>query len=309
MTRGRVTNWGEVMSFKISRVALMLAVVWSSPALSGELLVQPIQVGRETVRYLQGVATVDLQGKRGAVQITPLPFDHGGLSFSIAVLNDGQLPTNIDIDAFRINANTQYLTVFSKDKLVKKAQSRAMWTQIGLAALGGVAAGVAASQRDTYRSTLYTPRGTYRAVYSGPSAAGQFQAAAIGVGTGVAIAGVQNRLDQTRAALGNNIVQLTTVDPGEGYAGQIIVEKIKAPKYPQRVDIVVHWNDEDYAFAFQAAKEGTPAPRFAALTPVEPRPVSVAVPALPPTPIPAASTNPSPVPTTATPISFNQKPQ
>jgi hypothetical protein len=97
--------------------------------------------------------------------------------------------------------------------------------------------------------------------------AGQFQAAAIGVGTGIAIAGVQNRLDQTRVALGNNIVQLTTVDPGEGYAGQIIVEKMKSPKYPQRVDIVVRWNDEDYRFAFQAAKGGTPAPRFVTRAP------------------------------------------
>jgi hypothetical protein len=199
----------------------------------------------------------------------PLPLDHGGLSFSIAVLNDGSQPTNIDIDAFRLTADAQVLTVFSKNKLVKKAQSRAMWTQIGVAALGGVAAGVAANKRDTYRSTLYTPRGTYRAVYGAPSVAGQFQAAAIGAGTGLVIAGVQNRLDQTRTALGNNIVQLTTVDPGEGYAGQIIVEKIKAPKYPQRVDIVVRWNDEDYPFAFQAAKEGTPAPRSATLTPLD----------------------------------------
>lgn len=285
------------MKSKVLRTALMMSVVLSSPALAGELLVQPIQVGRETVRYLQGVATVDLQGKHGAVQITPLPLDHGGLSFSVAVLNDGDQPTNIDIDAFQLTANTQVLGVFSKDKLVKKAQSRAMWTQIGLAALGGVAAGAAASQRDVYHSTLYTPRGTYRAVYSGPSAAGQFQAAAIGVGTGLAIAGVQNRLDQTRAALGNNIVQLTTVDPGEGYAGQIIVEKIKSPKYPQRVDVVVHWNDEDYPFSFQAAKEGTPAPRFAALTPVERPSVAERIETVSVTP-PAAM---------AVPVSFDQK--
>jgi hypothetical protein len=257
------------MNIAAFRAALMVSVTGASPALAGELLVQPVQVGRETVRYLQGVATVDLQGRHGAVQVTPLPMDHGGLSFSIAVLNDGDQPTNIDIDSFRLTTGTQVLGVLSKDKLVKNAKSRAMWMQIGLAALGGAAAGAAASQRDVYHSALYTPRGTYRAVYSGPSAAGQFQAAAIGIGTGVAIAGVQNRLDQTRVALGNNIVQLTTIDPGEGYAGQIIVEKIKTPKYPQRVDVVVHWNGENYPFAFQAAKEGTPAPRFAALMPVE----------------------------------------
>jgi hypothetical protein len=135
------------MKFSVLRAALLISIAWAGSAGAGELLVQPVQVGHETVRYLQGVATVDLQGKHGAVQITPLPFDHGGMSFSIAVLNDGDQSTNIDIDAFRLTANDQLLGVFSKDKLVKKAQNRAMWSQIGLAALGGIAAGAAASQR------------------------------------------------------------------------------------------------------------------------------------------------------------------
>ena len=245
----------------------MALVSMSSAALAGDnVAVQPIQVGSETVRFNQGVPTLDLQLPHGAVQVTPLAMDHGGLAFGVAVLNTGDQPANFDITSLDVHAGQQALPVFSREQLEAKAKKRAMWASIALAAVGGLSAAAAASQRDYYQSTLVTPRGTYRATYSAPSTAGQIQAAAITAGTGVGIASIQSALDQTRAALGASTVQLTTVNPGEGYGGRVVLPKIKNKALPQRVDMVVRWNGENYAFAFQLAKRGTPAPVFTALT-------------------------------------------
>lgn len=281
---------------KFVHYAAALALLGApAPSFAGDKrIVHPVQVGSESVRFEQGVATVDLEKGRGAVQITPLPFDHGSLSFSVAVLNSGTEPANIDIFNFVSRAGAQELPVFSKDELESKAKNRAMWASIALAAVGGLGAAAAASQRDHYRSTLLTPRGTYRYSFSAPSTAGQIQAAALVAGTGYGIAQIQSRLDATRAALGANIVQLTTVDPGESYAGQIVLTKIKAKALPQRVDMVVRWNGEEFPFAFLVAKRGTAAPEW--------KPIAVSSPAAPAEP---ASTLPpvaaAPAATTSTP--------
>lgn len=249
---------------KIHTIAGAMALVsTASAAIAGDKSVlQPVQVGEETVRFDRGVPTTDLQLPHGAVQITPLMMDHGGLSFGIAVLNNGDQPANIDVTNIEARAGAQVLPVLTRDQLEAKAKNRAMWASIAMAAIGGLSAAAAASQRDEYRSTLITPRGTYRAVYSAPSTAGQVQAAAIAAGTGITLANIQGQLDATRAELGANIVQITTVDPNESYAGRIVLTKIKNKAMPQRVDITVHWNGEDYPFAFQLAKKGTPMPIF-----------------------------------------------
>jgi len=265
--------------------ATMLAVFGSAQA-SAKTILQPVQVGDETLRFRQGVPTLDLRGPHGGVQITPLEMDHGSYAFTVAVLNTGSSPADFDIANMDINAGPQHLAVFSKDQLVRKAKTRALWTQIAIAAVGGVAAGLAASQQDHYHATTRTRYGTYRSVVSTPSALGQVEAVAAIAGSSVAIASVQNRLDQTRAVLGDSTVQMTTVDPGNGYAGRIVIEKLKAPTTTQRIDMVVNWNGDRYPFAFQIVKEGTPQPAF--INKPEPMapviPAVVTAPAAPPAP-------------------------
>jgi hypothetical protein len=247
----------------------VMAMLTGSPAYAGpKFIVQPLPVGAERIRFEQGVPTLDLERAHGGVQITPLPIDHGGLSFGIAVYNNGTAPANIDISSFDIVAGTEKLSVFSREQLDGKAKKRAMWASIAVGVAGGLAAAASASQRDHYRSTLVTPHGTYRSYYSAPSVAGQIQATAIGAGTGVALVNIQSQLDQTRQALGNEVVQMTTVDPGDSYAGRIVLNKIKAKTLPQNVAIVVNWNGEAYPFTFRLAKAGTPQPLFPA--PVSP---------------------------------------
>lgn len=252
------------MSRNIAGIILVsMALTVAGQAVAKEkFVVQPVQVGAETVRYEQGVATVELFNRQGSVQIQPLPVDHGSLAFYVGVYNAGHVPANIDISNFSIRAGDQTLAVFSRHELEKKAKNRAMWTQIGIAALGGLAAAGAASQRDTYHSTFYTPRATYHGYYSAPSVVGQIQATAITAGTGYAIYNVQQRLDRTRAELANSVVQLSTVDPDDSYGGKIVLAKIKDKKLPKVVTIDLDWNGERYPFSFRLVKPGTPAPAF-----------------------------------------------
>lgn len=252
------------MSRNIAGIVLfsMALTVTGQAAAKEKFVVQPVQVGAETVRYEQGVATVELFNRQGSVQIQPLPVDHGSLAFYVGVYNASNMPANIDISNFSIRAGDQTLAVFSRQELEKKAKNRAMWTQIGIAALGGLAAAGAASQRDTYHSTFYTPRATYHGYYSAPSVVGQIQAAAITAGTGYAIYNVQQRLDRMRAELANSVIQLSTVDPDDSYGGKIVLAKIKDKKLPKVVTIDLDWNGERYPFSFRLVKPGTPAPAF-----------------------------------------------
>lgn len=265
---------GRIVSF-VACASLLTA----QPAIAGpKYIVQPVPVGAETARFIQGVPTIDLQLPDGAVQITPLPADHGSLAFGVAVLNAGKVPANIDISNFDISCGAEKLGVFSREELEGKAKKRAMWASIALAAAGGLAAASAASQRDHYTSTFVTPRGTYRSYFSAPSAAGQAQATILAAGTGAGIYAIQAQLDKTRAALGNETLQLTTVDPGDSYAGRIVLYKIKSKALPTRVNLTVNWNGRAFPFAFQLVKPGTVQPVFKPTPPPPPMPIEAPAP-------------------------------
>ncbi len=262
------------MRFLIAVSALTLA---SAPAHAGDrYVVQPVQVGLEQVRYLKGNATVVLNTADGGVQIKPLGFDHGALTFAIAVYNDAALPANFDISNIGVTINGTTVAVQPRAQLEKAARRRAMWSQIGMAALGGVAAAAAASATETHTYTYHTRYGSGWGSYTQPSAAGQVAAAGITAGTGYAMVKMQEQLDRTLEALSEGIVQLTTVDPHDSYGGRIVLNKVRFDaKAPTRVDMRIDWNGRVYPFAFQIAAPGTPAPRFttvAAPTPTQPVP-------------------------------------
>lgn len=263
------------MTITFSKVAWAVAgSLIPAAAMADTPSLQPVQVGAETLRYDRGISTLDLQMPHGSVQIRPLSMDHGSLAFSIAVFNAGTSPANFGIENLSVQAGEQSLTVFSVDQLISKAKSRARWKQIGVGLLGGLAAGAAASQRDIYYGSLHTPSGSYFSTYSAPSAIGQLQATAIAAGTGYSISVIQSNLDRTREVLGETVIQTTTLDPGQSYAGKVVLQKVTSTKRPERDSIVVNWNGEQYPFAFQLAKPGTPAPTFKAIAPIANRPAA-----------------------------------
>jgi hypothetical protein len=241
---------------------MLLAAISSTAVAAPKMVVQPVQLAEESIRYNHGIPTIDQFSTGGSVQVRPAPLDHGSLAFNIAVYNTGTQSINIDVANFTLMAGEVTVTAQTADRLQQKAQSRAAWAQFAVAMAGGLSAVAAASQRDTYRSTFVTPRGTYRSYYSAPSAYGQLQATAAIAGAGLGVAAIQTQLDKTLDELGSQIVQITTVDPGESYAGTIVFEKVKITKLPQQVTMIVDWAGQKYPFTFQLAKPGTPAPAF-----------------------------------------------
>jgi hypothetical protein len=266
------------------RISMAFAVVTLSMAATvahaDEFVVQPVQMAYEDVRYQQGNPTIDIRMTHGAVEIRPLPLDHGSLVFSVAILNAANAPVTIDTGNFYIKAGNQVVSPYTVDQLKSKAKSRAVWSKVGTAVGGYLAASIVGSAlADTSYGTVATPQGTYTVSMSTPSLAGEIASARIMDNTITGIAAIQDRLDTTRARLGNEIVQTSTIDPGRTYAGKLVFQKLKDSSLPQHITLMVGLNGEQYAFAFQLAKPGTPAPPIAYSAPPPSTPVTTPVPA------------------------------
>ena len=240
----------------------------ASSALAGDkpFDVHGLIVGNEGARYLKGVATLDLQQRKGAVQIRSLGFYNNRPMYVIAFYNGGTEPVNVGLEHLRASKDGEPLRIFSVQELERQAKKKAWWTQFGMAMLGGFGAAAAASQRDHYRSTITGPYGTYTVHSSYPSLAGQLRAQSISMDTAYSIAAVQYQLDRTIEMVNTHVVQLTTVDPGSTYGGLIILDKLKSGDPPFEIRIEADWNGERYPFAYLMQKPGRPVPdRYAAM--------------------------------------------
>jgi len=289
--------------------ATILSLSLTNQALAGTPIIpQPFQIGEETARFNKGIPLVSLEQSKGGVQITPTAMDHGSLSFMIVVFNDGDQLANFGVENVSAEIDGQTLAPFTKTQLESKAKNRAMWSQIGMAVLAGAAAAAVsqANTKSTYHSRFRTPRGTYS--YTGvyrDNSIGVLGAAAATAGGVLAIRSIQQNLDETLDQLDDEIIQTTTVDPGESYGGRIVLQKIKATKLPQNVTISVNWNGEVYKFGLRVPKKGDPAPVLKPAT-IASRAAKGGMPAVPATPPvgPAAApvSSPPAIPQPATPV-------
>jgi hypothetical protein len=242
-------------------VSLIALSAYSTSAIAGpNWEIQPLQAGPEIIRFYKGVPTVELELNDGIIRLTPLPFDHGSLAFAVTAYNDGTLPANFGTENISPVFQDKPVGVFSKADLERKAKNRAFWSGFGIALLGATASAAAASQRTTYSSSFVTPRGTYRSYYSIPSMYGQYQALALQDATLTGLWLVERQLDRTLAELGSETLQITTLEPGESYAGRVVLAKVSPKKFPAQISLTITWNGESYPFAFQLAKPGTPMP-------------------------------------------------
>jgi len=240
---------------------LCALVLLATPASAGKPFdVHGLIVGKEAARYVKGVPTLDLQQQRGAIELRSLGFYNNHPMFAIAFYNAGPEPVNIGLDDIHAVANGTVLRVFSVEELERQAKHKAWWSQFAIAMLGGVSAGLAASQHDTYHSTITGPYGTYTIHTSYPSLAGQLQAQNISLNTAWSIAAIQYQLDRTIELINDHVVQRTTVDPGSTYGGLIIMDKLKQGDPPFELHLDVDWNGERYPFAYVMQKPGRPVP-------------------------------------------------
>jgi hypothetical protein len=245
-------------------IAGAILVGISANSIAAPLVLYPIQTGAETVRFRQGVPTLDLETPTGAIEITPLPFDHGHVTFGLGIYNKATQPANFGIENVAANVDGQPVSVLAVDELEKRAKSRAMWSQIGVAVLAGAAAGAMANAHttNTYHGYMRTPRGSYSwATSYRDNSVGVLGATAAVAGGAAGINGIQNRLDFTLANLANEIVQTTTVDGNGSYGGRIVLEKTPTAKLPYDVHVTINWNGVQYPFVFRVTKQGVAVPQ------------------------------------------------
>ena len=217
-------------------------------------------VGNEGARYVKGVPTIDLQQQRGAIELRSLGFYNNRPMFAIAFYNAGAEPVNIGLEDIHVVVNGTPLRVFPLEELERQAKHKAWWSQFAIAMLGGVSAGLAASQHDNYHATITGPYGMYSVNASYPSLAGQLQAENISMNTAWSIAAIQYQLDRTIELINDHIIQRTTVDPGSSYGGLIIMDKLKQGDPPFELHLDVDWNGERYPFEYVMQKPGQPVP-------------------------------------------------
>lgn len=251
----------------VRALSLCALLVFATPSQAGKPFdAHGLIVGNEGARYVKGVPTLDLQQQRGAIELRSLGFYNNHPMFAIAFYNAGPEPVNIGLEDIHAAANGTTLRVFPVEELERQAKHKAWWSQFAIAMLGGVSAGLAASQRNTYHSTITGPYGTYSVHASYPSLAGQLQAENISLNTAWSIAAIQYQLDRTIELINDHVVQRTTIDPGSTYGGLIIMDKLKEGDPPFELHLDVDWNGERYPFAYVMQKPGRAVPeRYAAM--------------------------------------------
>ena len=241
--------------------AATLALIATPLSAAPKIDAQGLILGNEGARYVKGVATLDLEQQRGAVQLRFLGWDHSNAVFAIGFFNAGPSPANIGIENLHASAEGKPIRIYTADELTRQAKSRATWRKIGLAFLGGLGAAAAASQRSTYHGTITSPYGGMYS-YSGsyPSLYGQLQADRISANTAANISLIQYQLDATISAIGDRVLQTTTVDPGTSFGGLMVVQKLDYGKAPIEFRLDVDWNGERYPFGYVLLRKGDAVP-------------------------------------------------
>jgi hypothetical protein len=262
---------------KTWRTMLMTSALVASPCFAEPHIdIHGLIRGSEGARFIKGVPTLELPLQYGAVQIRPLGFDHNDTVFAVAVFNAGSAPANIALEDMHVSVGDRSVRLWTGRDLARQAKNRAMWAQIGIAFLSAAGSALAASQRDTYHSTLYTPHGSYSFSSSYPSIAGQLAARDIAASGALSMALVQQRLDMALANIDENVIQRTTVDPGMAFGAIVVVDKIDYGQAPLEMKFSVDWNGERYPFSFLLTKQGRPTPaEFSSILAENTRPMAL----------------------------------
>jgi hypothetical protein len=265
--------------------------------------VAPVADGAQQVRYWHGKATTYSEMKFGAVQVTPLGVNsEDRVGFAVAVFNKSGRSANFGIENLALTQEGgEPERIFTSMELAHEAKVRAQWAQFGMILLGATDA--ALTGRNAYSTSytrVYTPYGSasaYSRTYNPEFA--YLAGRDAGIATGHALVAIQASLDNTLTQINDQVLQTTTVDPGQSYGGIAIADTLASSKYPQDIVLHVNWAGEDHVFKFSVAKGVDQVVRQAsqsAASSAAPAPV----PYIPPT-APSASYRPA-----TTMVSFDQ---
>lgn len=240
------------------RNQFVVAAVLASVTLSGcatSYTMTPHPGAAQSVRYFQGQPTIYAQGEHGAVQVTPYaPNENGRLTYSVAAFNNTAAPVNFGAEDMSLMADGAPVRIFTYPELERMAKNDAT-TLLVLTAIAGGASAAAAASGPTSRSTTYTPYGTYQTVttnYAAQAVASSVAAAA----TSAQMRDISNQLDATLGALGQNILQTTTIDPKSTFGGQIVGDRVVIPEEGElSTSLTIRFAGEEYVVNFGISRQ------------------------------------------------------
>jgi hypothetical protein len=197
------------------------------------------------VRYNRGAPVLISVMPHGIVQVAPIKSRiDGRLQLSVVAYNSGPSAANLGYENIRISTpDGSFLELYSYDHLKHEANKRATISRIGLvlsAAVNGYATG---------RESGYSPTAAAidRRTNEDDEQAWEQR--------------IQDKLDTTMEHLDGDVLQTTTIDPGEVAGGEVVAAK---PKFNNglslRYDMTVSFNGEVHLISFYAAKEGAAVP-------------------------------------------------
>lgn len=210
------------MKYAIAAIALVMA----TPAHAGDYASEPIAAATDLVTYAKGTPAVTRETDSIVVTVVPMEAYFGRPSFYVEVFNKTQVPFNFGTESITVSAEGEKkpTEVYTREELEDQAQNRAMWAGV-VAGLAGMSSGYS-----SYSSTTHTPYGSYRTTGS------YYNTALASYRTDRLMSGISAGLEQRLADARNNALQKTTVQPGEGYGGRIVLSKPKA-KFPVPVTL------------------------------------------------------------------------
>jgi len=241
----------------IKQCAAVLAAL-SLAACATTYSVTPVATSAQNVTYDHGSPMVMSKKENGAVRVAPTSTAfQGRMSLGVVAFNDSKVSANLGTENVRVfTAAGTPVRVFTYEQLAKEAKTAAAWQAFAVA-LAGAANTYAASQPATVNTygTAYGSRGgsvTYASTATVYNPANAALANSINQAqTNRSIGQISATLDATLANLGSNILRTTTIEPGNAFGGNVVIDKPKFAKgEEQALRILVTFDGEEHEFKF-----------------------------------------------------------
>lgn len=246
--------WGDNRMLKQLTAA---AAALSLGACATAYSVTPIADAAQNVTYDHGSPVVMSRKANGAVRVSPTSTAfEGRMSLGVVAFNDGKTSANLGTESVRVfTAAGAPVQVFTYEALVKQAKTAAAWQAFAVA-LSGAANAYAASQPTTVNSygSVYGSRGV--ANYSSTATVYNPANAALAnsinqAQTSRSMGQIGATLDATLSNLGSSILRTTTIEPGNAFGGNVIIDKPKFAKGEEHaLRVVVNFDGEEHEFRF-----------------------------------------------------------
>lgn len=219
--------------------------------------VTPVASANQNVEYDRGNALVMSKKGNGAVRVSPVSTTFAKrIGLGVVAFNNGEFPANLGAENVKVfTSSGTPVRVFTYEQLVKEAQTAAAWQAFAVALAAGA---------NAYAAAQPTTANTYGSAYGSGGYVNYQSTTTINSPVNAAIANQINQaqtersmgqisatLDSTLANLGSEILRTTTIQSGNAFGGQVVIDK---PKFAKGEDpalrVVVTFANEEHEFRF-----------------------------------------------------------